>query len=339
MEKAKLLIVDDEIEIISALKRVIKRHNLWLEVFIANTPQKAIEILKSNEIDILITDQRMPVTSGLELIDEFKKHHNDVQCVLMSGFNDFDVVISAINEEHIVGFITKPWNETKVIEIIERALILREERYIINVFKGLSLANKEDWIKAFELIKQEFINRDEIQITALTKLIKAKDPELYEHSVRISELAVKIGTVYNLSDEKIHDLKMAAIIHDLGKIAIRDSIHYKAGKLDEMEFFEMKRHPEIGAEILEALGIDVQIVKIVMQHHERVDGNGYPNKLKANEILLEAKILSVADAYDAMTSDRVYRKGLTKEAALEIIKGNVGILYDKEVYDILNRIV
>ncbi|MTI66747.1 MAG: HD-GYP domain-containing protein [Firmicutes bacterium] len=161
-------------------------------------------------------------------------------------------------------------------------------------------------------------------IHALTKTMEAKDAYTSGHSSRVEKYAVKLAKALNLSDKKIENIKTASLLHDIGKIGVDDVILKKPDKLTEKEYDQIKKHPVIGAEIIDDVDFLKGVSKIVKYHHERYDGSGYPDGLKENNIPFEAAIVSVADAFDAMTSDRPYRNGLSKEKALDIINENAG---------------
>ncbi|MTI69156.1 MAG: HD domain-containing protein [Firmicutes bacterium] len=161
-------------------------------------------------------------------------------------------------------------------------------------------------------------------IQALTKTMEAKDAYTSGHSSRVEKYAVKLAKALNLSDKKIENIKTASLLHDIGKIGVDDVILKKPDKLTEKEYDQIKKHPVIGAEIIDDVDFLKGVSKIVKYHHERYDGSGYPDGLKENNIPFEAAIVSVADAFDAMTSDRPYRNGLSKERALDIINENAG---------------
>lgn len=161
-------------------------------------------------------------------------------------------------------------------------------------------------------------------IQALNTAVEAKDPYTSGHASRVEKYAVQLAEFYGLPFEKIQDIKTAAILHDIGKIGVNDSILNKATKLTQLEFEEIMKHPSIGAEILSKVDFLKKISNVVKYHHERYDGKGYPEGLSSGEIPLEACILAIADSYDAMTSDRPYRKALTKEEAIEEIRKNSG---------------
>lgn len=168
-------------------------------------------------------------------------------------------------------------------------------------------------------------------IQALTNAMEAKDAYTRGHAERVGNYAVKLAKALNLSDKKIENIKNAAILHDIGKIGIDDQILKKPGKLTDEEYKKIKEHPSIGAEILKGVNFLKEVSDIVKHHHERYDGKGYPDGLKGDETPVEAAILSIADVYDAMTSDRPYRKALTKEEALNEIEKNAGIQFNPEL--------
>ena len=161
-------------------------------------------------------------------------------------------------------------------------------------------------------------------IQALNKTVEAKDPYTSGHAARVEKFAVELAEEYNLPYESIQNIKTASILHDIGKIGINDGILNKATKLSQEEFQNIMKHPSIGAEILSKVDFLKDITEIVRHHHERYDGRGYPDGLSGKSIPIEACILTIADSYDAMTTDRPYRKALTKEEALEEIRNNAG---------------
>lgn len=168
-------------------------------------------------------------------------------------------------------------------------------------------------------------------IQALNKTVEAKDPYTSGHASRVEDFAVQLAEAYSLPFQSIQNIKTASILHDIGKIGINDSILNKAAKLTEDEFQEIMRHPSIGAEIISKVDFLKDITGIIKHHHERYDGNGYPDGISGKEIPIEACILTIADSYDAMTSDRPYRKALTKEEALEEIRKHSGKQFHPEL--------
>lgn len=176
-------------------------------------------------------------------------------------------------------------------------------------------------------------------IQALTNAMEAKDAYTRGHADRVGKYAVKLAKALNLSDKKIENIKNAAILHDIGKIGIDDQILKKPDKLTDEEYKKIKQHPSIGAEILKGVNFFKEVTNIVKYHHERYDGKGYPDGLKENEIPTEAAILAIADVYDAMTSDRPYRKALSKEVALGEIEKNAGTQFNPEFAKVFVKVM
>ncbi len=179
---------------------------------------------------------------------------------------------------------------------------------------------------SFHLVRAEFQD-----MMALAQSVEEKDEATEGHCSRIERLALQIGDRLGLSGDRLIALSYAAYLHDVGKVKIPDEILNKPGPLTDSEWIEMRRHPDYGAEMLREKEFLADAAEIVRAHHERYDGTGYPRGLRREEIPIEARIIAVADAYDAMTSDRPYRKALTKEQAIEELKKNAGTQFDPRV--------
>jgi|LGOV01.1.fsa_nt_gb HD-GYP domain-containing protein (c-di-GMP phosphodiesterase class II) len=171
-------------------------------------------------------------------------------------------------------------------------------------------------------------------LTEIAKKVEKKDSYTHSHIQRVKDYAVKIGNRMGLSKEKNQNIVFASLLHDIGKINVPDEILKKPGRLTDEEFEYIKRHPGDGAEMVKKTSYEY-IWQIIEQHHERLDGSGYPHGLKGNEILIEAKIIAVSDTYDAMTTDRPYRKGLSPIQTVEELKRLSGIHYEKEIVDVM----
>ena len=171
-------------------------------------------------------------------------------------------------------------------------------------------------------------------VDTMSRIIEAKDPYTSGHQKNVSQLATFIAREMKLPQDKIEGVRIASLIHDIGKIGLPTEILSRPTKLTDIEFTLIKGHPQIGYDILKSIDFSYPIAQIVLQHHERLNCSGYPNNLRGDEIMLEAKIIGVADVVDAMSSFRPYRPALGIEKALEEITQNKGILYDPEVVDI-----
>jgi len=173
---------------------------------------------------------------------------------------------------------------------------------------------------------------------AFSKSLEARDYYTAEHADRMISIAVALGKKLGLSKQSLNNLEKSAVLHDIGKIGISDVILRKKGKLSPEEYKIIKTHPQIGAEIIRAVHFLKDVVPIVLHHHERLDGLGYPSGLKNGEIPLSARIIAIADAYQALTSDRPYRKAYSKKKALEILQKEAGLHFDKKIVDALIEI-
>jgi HD-GYP domain-containing protein (c-di-GMP phosphodiesterase class II) len=182
--------------------------------------------------------------------------------------------------------------------------------------------------------KKKLVKAMNATIETLSKIVGTRDPYTSGHQDKVAQLSIKIARKLKLSESRIEGIRIASLIHDVGKIGIPSEILTKPSKLTDLEFLLIKNHPKIGYDILKDIDFAHPIAKIVLQHHERINGSGYPNQLKGEDILLEAKIIAVVDVIEAMVSHRPYRPALGIEKALAEITKNKGILYEPELVDI-----
>jgi len=176
-------------------------------------------------------------------------------------------------------------------------------------------------------------------INTMSKIMEAKDPYTASHQQRVSQLATAIAKELNLPQDKIEGIRIVSLIHDIGKIGLPTEILSKPTRLTDIEFSLIKDHSRIGYDIVKPIDSPFPIAQIILQHHERLNGSGYPNNLKGDEILFEARVLGVADVVEAMSTHRPYRPALGINAALEEISKNKGILYDPEVVDVCSKLI
>ena len=330
-ENKTILVVDDEEHVLRAITRTLEFAGY--QVCSTSDTEEALQILRLTPPALLICDQRMPKMPGLELLLRARTLSPDTVRLLISGYSDIDVVISAINNGQIFQYISKPWEDTELIEAVKAAFQFRQESLDRERILAQSLREKETWKGLLEHSHARIKQTIEYEANALKKIIQVKDNELLQHSLRVSQYAAQVARAMQLSKKRQQNLEYAGVFHDIGKIAIRDQILYKAGRLDESEYAFMKEHPIFGAEILRELGSWNDAAEIVLQHHEKYDGSGYPYHLKAEDILLEARILAVADAYDALISGRIYRKGVPRQEVLTILKQDAGSHFDASVVE------
>ncbi|MEA4848707.1 MAG: HD domain-containing protein [Clostridiaceae bacterium] len=331
-DRYKILVVDDELQILASLKRILNDEPYC--ILSTDSPVEAIEILQKNKIDVMVSDQRMPDISGLELLKYSKTISPGTVRILMTGYSDIGVVISLINEGDIFYYISKPWDNENFKTVVKKAVEYSSEQNKKEKLLNAAISYNNHWSEVLEKMKTQLAECNQQSMSALANVIKAKDINLYNHSDRVAQYALKIADRLGLEEQQKQNIEYASYLHDIGKIGIKDNILDKPGKLNEGEYNEIKRHPAVGAEIIKEIESFKEISEIISQHHERVDGGGYPRGLSDSEIRIEAKIIAIADAYDALTCDRVYRGKLSSEVACSILRTGKNKLYDPHIVDI-----
>jgi len=342
MRKHAVLFVDDELNILKAVKRLL-RNEPW-EVLSASRPQEALELLDTTPVQVVVSDQRMPEMSGVDLLAVVRERHPDLVRMMLTGYTEMNVAVEAINRGEIFRLITKPWNDEELKATLRQAFDhfdLKEEIKRLNQvtreqnFK-LQDMNRNLEHKVRERTKQLAEKHAELRtayvqtIRTLAEAVDAKDAYTRGHSERVGVYASKIAREVGLPRELIERVYIAGLLHDVGKIGIRDAVITKPDRLTPEEYEEMKRHPEIGAKILEPVTFLSDVVECVRHHHEWYDGSdkGYPDRLSGDRIPLPSRIILVADTVEAMTSDRPYRSGLPLEVVVRELHKYAGSQFD-----------
>lgn len=312
-----ILIVDDEPQMGRLMMTAFQIDGY--RCLTAESGDAALEILKNEKIDLVITDIVMPGISGIQLTKQIKSVEGP-DVIMITGYAK-DFSYGEAIAKGASDFIQKPF-ELKELRI-------RAKR----VFREQALRNELN----FRL--NQAMSALEGVIHALSLSIDARDPYTAGHQKRCTDLAVQIGKTMGLSEDRITGIRMAGAIHDLGKIAVPAEILSRPSRLSDMEFSLVKTHAEVGYNILKEVDFPWPIAETVYQHHERLDGSGYPRGLKGNEILLEAKIMAVADVVEAISSHRPYRPAFNMDAAEKEISEKQGVLFDTEVADTCLKII
>jgi putative nucleotidyltransferase with HDIG domain len=281
------------------------------------------EDLKNTAIGIVILDIKMPGKSGIELLPEIKARYSDTEVVMATATTDINVALQCM-KQGAYDYITKPFNLDEVVLSLERALERRR----------LELDNKEyqqhledKVIEQAKKIRASFFSG----IMALSHALEAKDKYTSGHSQRVSDISITIAKELGLPHETVNKLRVAGLVHDIGKIGVKESILNKPSRLTDNEYRHIQKHPDIGEHILAPIVDDEEILESVRNHHGRYDGNGYPGHLKGDQIPLGARIMAVADAYEAMTSARPYREAMSANTACIEIERCKGTQFDPTV--------
>jgi putative nucleotidyltransferase with HDIG domain len=342
MSDHSILFVDDEVNILKALRR-LTRHEPWT-VLCASRGVEALETLDHSPAQVVVSDQRMPEMSGVDLLQAVRDRHPDVVRMMLTGYTEMNVAVDAINRGEIYRLITKPWNDEELKATIRQAFdhydLKREIKRLNQVTREqnfkLQDMNRNLEGKVRERTKQLAEKHQELRtayvqtIRALAEAVDAKDAYTRGHSERVGVYASKLAREMNFPKEFIERVYIAGVLHDVGKIGVPDHIITKPDRLTDDEYAEIKKHPEIGAKILEPVTFLADIVPCVRHHHEWYDGSdqGYPLKLAGDRIPLPSRVILVADTVEAMTSDRPYRKALPLEAVLRELHRYAGTQFD-----------
>lgn len=322
--KPKILVVDDEETYLRTLRRILRKD---FQVLTASSGNDGIEVLKQNkDVALIMSDQRMPVMTGSDFLGKTLTYSPDSIRFLITGYSDLDAVIDAINTGHIYRYITKPWNPDELLIDVKRAI----EHYQTTK-ENIKLAKFNEQL--VQDLKELLFNT----VSAISNALEAKDSYTFGHSYRVTYYAVKIGEEIGLDDPELSLLEFAGLLHDIGKIGVPELILNKPGRLTNEEFDIICKHPVRGGQILSRLKNMQQVIDCVVHHHERYDGTGHPDHLKGDAIPLGARILAVADSYDAMTSDRPYRTGMEHGIAVEEIKRCSGTQFDPNLVEAFFR--
>ncbi|MFC2071835.1 HD domain-containing phosphohydrolase [Chloroflexota bacterium] len=327
MCKPCILIVDDEKGIRRFLVQKLSGEGYQCQE--AGSALQAVDKLKNNDVGLVILDIMMPGKSGIELLPEIKASYPDTAVVMATANVDINIAIQCM-KQGAYDYITKPFNFDEVFISVGRALEKRRLELENREYKH----HLEDKVaEQAERIRAAFLSA----ITALAYALEAKDKYTSGHSQRVADIAVAVAKEMRLPQKIIDRVKLAGLLHDIGKIGVRESVLSKSGGLTDKEFQHIQKHPEIGEHILAPIADDEEILRLVRGHHERYDGSGYPDQLKDTQILLAARILAVSDAYEAMTSERPYRKAMGDKAASAEIERGRGTQFDPEVADAFLR--
>lgn len=308
-----VLFVDDEESTLNSIERVFADNDFHL--LRAASAEAALDLLTKEEIAIIVSDNMMPGMRGIELLERVGTISPDTMKILMTAYADLPTALEAINKGEVFRFIVKPWENDVLVRTVEQGL----HRYRI--------------LKAVQ-------REDESVLRSLAQTIELKDPYTRGHCDRVAEYALMITEMLNIPEHVKKEIKYGSWLHDCGKIGVPEAILNFAGPISVINFETVKKHPEWGADVVREARLSATIINIVLYHHERYDGTGYPKGLAGENIPYEARIVAVADTYDAMTTDRPYRKGYHWEQALNIISSMGGSALDPEIVEIfLDRIM
>ncbi len=326
----KILIVDDDPAMRGLLHRYLEDE--YPDCTDTHSPFDALNKIKHDRFALIISDVMMPGMSGTELLQCVKKNDPEIAVIMVTGVMDVGTAVDSLRNGAF-DFITKPFDISSIRHAVKRALerrqLLIENRYYEEELE------KEVYERTLELntALQEVDDSYRITLEALVTALDAREHETLAHSQRVREYTSALARIIGLSGPQLIPVGRGALLHDVGKIGVPDSILLKPGKLTEAEWVEMKKHPRKGYEILQGIKFLEPAAQIVLAHQERWDGQGYPDGLSGEDIPLGSRLFAVVDTLDAMTSDRPYRKAMSFETAVREIHRCSGTQFDPGVVE------
>jgi len=304
---SRILVVDDEPMILDLLRVVLRRH--WT-VHTAGSAVEAMAVLEREPIDVVISDQRMPEVTGVELLTWVREHHPRATRILITGFAEMEAVVQGINDAKIWHYATKPWDNRALLELVEHAV---------------------------ERARRGSDAREQLR-AGFRSLIRAQEeshPFSRGHSESVAQLADVLCGALELSPDEQRVTVTAAELHDVGRIGVGNHYLDRDGPLDGETRQRVRSHVQLGERMLLQAGFEPAVVRLVAEHHERIDGSGYPRGRSGDEIPVGARILGLADSLAAMTAPRAYRPAMDPQEAMGELSRLAGDAYDAAMVDAL----
>lgn len=327
-----LLVIDDDRDMLRVIEKVLAEIP-GLNLVSTTDPQEALQLIRQWSFNVVLTDIVMPGMSGLELLEQIVLHDSDIQVILMTGYEDAYNLRRAI-QLGAFDFLRKPFATAELVLAVQQALnknrlIIQNKNYRDNLEQMIEHRTLE-LIQAKNQLESLYLKT----IRSMINAIEITDTFTVGHSERVTVISTCLGRLLHFSAGDLRTLQIGAMLHDLGKIGKISTIISKHGKVSPLEYDKIKDHPLHGAMILAPLDLPAGVTEIILQHHEWMDGSGYPHGLKAEQISFFARIVSVADSYDAMTSKRAYRANLSPDDAAKEIRQLAGTQFDPAIAEL-----
>lgn len=321
-DHSTILVVDDEESVCVTLRELLKQE---FSVLIANSAKSALDLVRGNshgqdcKIDLVLTDICMAKMDGIEFLRRLKEQNPQVEVIMITGHPSTETTLAAL-KLGATDYIVKPFKTSEVLDSIHRAM-----------------KKCKDYLRVKKMIEdlQVAIQKNHSATTdALILTIDAKDHYTKDHCARVADYMVLLAQRIGLDAQQQELLKKVALLHDIGKIGVREEVLNKPGRLTSEEWEEIKHHSFIGYQIIQPIEFLGAAREILLYHQERFDGKGYPGGLKREEIPLGARMMAIVDSFDAMVTDRPYRKALSRREALARLEEGSGSQFDPELVKI-----
>lgn len=332
---ARILIVDDDESVRDVISVLLREEGYHCDT--ASGAEMALDMAEREDTPLVISDMKMPGKDGLWLLENFRDKHPDTSIIMLTGYGDTESAVDCLRRG-AVDYLLKPPKLTDLIRSIERALAKRRIELARKKYQKKLERKVRDRTTELRKALKDISVTYENTLMALVSALDAREHETSDHSIRVVEYTVAIANQLGIKGVELEEIGRGALLHDIGKIGVPDAVLLKPGKLTNDEWVEMRKHPDIGFNMIQPIPFLSVPATIVLSHQERWDGQGYPRKLKHHEIHIGARIFAVADTLDAMTSDRPYRKGTTFSNAVAEITRCGGSQFDPEVVKAFNSI-
>ncbi len=318
-----ILIIEDEVGPREALKVILRP---FFNLYAVDNIEVAMQVLREQKIDLVTLDLRLPGQQGMDLLQEIKGEQEDVEVIIITGYGSLKSAMDGIRYG-AAAYLLKPFNVTELIEVINQTLEkkrrldgLRDTLRTIGNLWGTDLDSTMVWKN-------------------LSKLLEAKNPELFRHSSRVNFYTTLLAEHVNLTAADREVLQIGGFLHDIGKVGIDDRSLVKPAKPDSQADERVKRHPEIGARMVLTLPFPAEVAQIIRHHHERYDGSGYPDGLQGEGIPWLARMVCLADVFDHLLTDRLADGPLTMAEAREYVRGQAGKMFDPKLVEVFVHLV
>ena len=303
-----VLFVDDEPHVRSAMQRLFADSDL--RVALAADGREALSVMCAEAVAVLVADHRMPGMSGTELLERARDLSPETVRVMLTTNADLQTAIDAINQGEVFRFVLKPWDNENLQAVVEEALT----RYRLVV---------------------ALRDADEGTLLSLAQMIELKDAYTRGHCQRVADYALRIAGALHLDEALLTHIRHGSWLHDCGKVGVPESILNYQGPLNAQDYNVVRNHPRWGADVARKARLAREVVNIILFHHESWNGEGYPYGLQGEQIPLEARIVAIADVFDALTSDRPYQKAMSHSRAATVLRSMSGTQLDARLTELL----
>jgi putative nucleotidyltransferase with HDIG domain len=329
----RILVVDDDEHITEVVAKLAKA--MGFDVVAFTDP---VEAAKETRFDLVVTDFMMPHLSGIELLRALRETNPEAVRILITAASDFKVAMQAVNDGEVFRLLGKPWHVSELRSAITQAIdyfrLVQENKRLAR-----ELGQRNQQLTSLNrTLEEQVVERTTGLLEGMVRALDYRDTETQWHSWRVAKFTRRICEEVGIETEALVTIEQGALLHDIGKIGVRDSILLKPGPLSPEEWVEMRRHPEFGWRMLANIPYLQEAAKIVYQHQERWDGRGYPQGLSGEQIVIGARVFAIADSLDAIVSDRPYRRGSPLEVALREISRLGGTQFDPRLVELFLKI-